>query len=83
MGNKSSEVCLNEYSSVVGGYAISDTASGATSYNGYVNKDGEWYIQRGITAAGVTNYTYSKGSASYPWAQRAAQVYAAFNAVFG
>ena len=31
----------------VDGYHISDQATGTTSFFGFLNKDGAWYIQRG------------------------------------
>jgi len=65
------------------GYSISDTIVGATSYYGYLNKEGEWYIQKAVNAGGgETNYTYKKGNSGYDWAGRAGGTYAAFSDTF-
>lgn len=62
------------------GYHISDQETGATSYFGYVNKDGKYYIQRGIRTGAVVNYTYSSGSSGYAtaWAANSTETYQNF-----
>lgn len=64
----------------VEGYYISDQEVGSTSYYGYLNKDGNYYIQRGIQVGAEINYTYSSGSSGYvaAWANRAFEVYQNF-----
>ena len=64
------------------GYHISDQEVGATSYYGYQNKDGNWYIQRGIQAGAEINYTYKAGSSGYNWAGRGSGTYASFDTTF-
>lgn len=69
--------------SVLEGYYISDQETGATSYYGYLNKDGYWYIMKAVTTGAEINYTYVKGSSGYNWANRASETYAVFNITFG
>jgi len=78
------EPLFNSRTSVVVGYQISDQDMGATSYYGYVNKDGEWYIMKSVVSAAVTNYTYTKGSSGYAanWTARAGLSYDNFAAIF-
>lgn len=64
------------------GYAISDQEVGTTSYYGYVNKDGKWYIVKAVISGNVTNYTYAKGDSGYNWAGRATESYQNFATTF-
>lgn len=64
------------------GYQISDQEVGTTSYYGYQNKDGAWYIQKGIQAGAEINYTYKKGSSGYNWGARGDPTYASFSDTF-
>ena len=64
------------------GYHISDQEVGTTSYYGYLNKDGAWYIRRGIQSGAVINYTYAAGSSGYNWSGRTGLTYASFNTTF-
>ena len=61
-------------------YGISDIDEGATSYYGYVDKDGNWCIIQ-VTA---TTVRYKVGASNYTtnWTGRADLVYGYFNAVF-
>lgn len=68
--------------SALEGYYISDQETGATSYFGYLNADGAWYIMKAVTSGAETNYTYVKGSSGYNWAGRAGLSYAVFSTTF-
>ena len=70
--------------SVLEGYYISDQDVGSTSYYGYQNKDGAWYIMRGVTSGAVTNYTYVAGVSGYAtaWTNRTTQTYQTFADAF-
>ena len=64
------------------GYQTSDMDMnpGSTSYYGFQNKEGAYYIMRAIVSGAVTNYTYSKGSSGYDaaWTARTTQTYNRF-----
>lgn len=47
------------------GYLIANQDSGATSYTGFENKVGEWYILKAVTTGAAVVYTYAKGAANY------------------
>lgn len=78
------EPLLNARFAPIAGYQISDQESGATSYWGYTDKRGAWYIMKGVTAAAVINYTYAKGDSGYDanWTGRGALTYRRFYEVF-
>ena len=68
----------------IDGYHVSDQIVAATSYYGYLNKSGYWYIMKAVDAGGgEINYTYKAGTSGYVWANRAAGVYADFATTFG
>lgn len=73
---------IKNTSNPIDGYHISDQESGVTSYFGYLNADGNWYIQKGVQAGAVINYTYAAGSSSYSWANRGSASYASFDVTF-
>lgn len=67
------------------GFSVSDTeeASGdGTSYYGFINKNGAWYIMKAVLSSGVTNYTYAKGDSGYNWSNRASETYNRFDITF-
>ena len=64
------------------GYQISDQEIDETSYYGYLNADGAWYIMKAIRVGTVTNYTYKAGSSGYSWAGRTSGTYASFDTTF-
>ena len=68
--------------SVLEGYYISDQDVGATSYYGYLNSGGAWYILRAVITGAVTAYTYASGSSGYNFANRASETYAIFSTAF-
>ena len=61
-----------------------DEAAASPRYYGYVRQDGYYYIAKATISAGVTAYTYTKGTTAYAtaWTNRASETYAAFTAVF-
>jgi hypothetical protein len=64
------------------GYNIAQVDdSTSTTYYGYLNKDGAWYILREDSSS---NYRYCKGSSSFStnWTSRASLTYDYFDAVF-
>ena len=65
-------------------FFISDQiASGDTTYFGYINKDGRWYIQKQDQSVGT--YRYAKGSSDYAtnFTNRTTLDYDYFDEVFG
>lgn len=64
------------------GYVISEIESGTTSYYGYLNKDGAWYIQKAVISGAVTTYTYKAGDSGYSWTGRTGGTYASFDTTF-
>lgn len=68
---------------VIAGYQVANKEEDpTTSYYGYIDTNGNWYIQR-VTA---TDVDFVKGTSSSVyatnWTNRASQSYAKFNAVF-
>lgn len=63
-------------------YFPSDIEYGTPNYYGFVDKDGNWYIQR--DASGGTEFRYVKGSTDYTtnWTGRAGLSYGYFYDVF-
>jgi hypothetical protein len=87
--NRSLEPLYNLIS-IVAGYTASDqdTADGVTTYFGFLDKEGSWYIQQQVTsgvdpAANIT-WRYARGDGAYAsaWAGRGGLTYALFNEVF-
>lgn len=78
------EPLLNLRTAPVQGYQISDQVTGTTSYYGYVNKRGHWYIMKSVITGSEINYTYTNGNDSYTanWALRGSLSYANFAIVF-
>lgn len=68
-------------------YKISDIdlAAATPRYYGYVRFDGSWYISKETVTAGVSAYTFVKGTSAYStaWTDRASQTYASFSSTFG
>lgn len=78
---------FSPFVSAVAGYQVSDQdVTSSLRYFGYLNKDGNWYIMRGIKTGNVTNYTYVKGASSSAyataWNARATQTYGRFDTIF-
>lgn len=69
-------------SSLVAGYesANKDETDPATCYYGFIDSDGNWYVQRVTT----TDIDFSAGTTSYAtnWTDRANLVYSKFNSAF-
>jgi len=61
-----------------------DEAAASPRYYGYLRQDGYYFIMKATISAGVTAYTFTKGTTAYStaWTNRASETYAAFNAVF-
>lgn len=70
----------------VEGYQIanSEIISGGTSYYGFLDKDGNWYIQKAVESGKITTYTYVKGASDYAtnWTGRTGLSYNTFDAIF-
>lgn len=66
---------------LLGGYALSGSDDSNQIY-GYVNKDGNWYIQK-YNSSDLT-YVYARGSSDFltNWAARTSLSYVLFNEVF-
>jgi len=64
-------------------YSIFATEFGATYY--YIckeDKDGNWYIQRGIVSSGLWDYVKGSGDVETAWTDRASHTYQVFSLVF-
>lgn len=72
----------NPVFSILGSYGIMDIESSTTSYYGFQNTAGEWYIMKKDSSS---HFTYSKGSSGYStaWTNRASQSYADYATTFG
>lgn len=64
------------------GYHISDQETGTTSFFGYLDKAGKWYIQKGVRTGAEVNYTYAAADSGYNWSNRASETYASFDTTF-
>lgn len=64
------------------GYRISEIDDNIVSYNGFLNKDGAWYIMQIDTQTG--SFRYAKGDSNFPnnWANRENLKYDYYNVVF-
>lgn len=73
-------------SDVLAGYepATRDENSGATSYYGFVDSDGNWYIMREVPTGSVTEDDFIRGTTNFAtnWTGRAGLSYQKFNLVF-
>lgn len=63
-------------------YPSDQLTSGPVTYNGYLDRDGRWYITEQNTTTGT--FRYAKGSSNYSnnWDNRAGLSYGYFNEVF-
>lgn len=59
------------------GYLIGYQESGSTSYTGFEDREGRWYILKSVISGTTTTYTYAKGSSGFAaaWTARASQTY--------
>lgn len=75
---------LSRFANLLEGYKVADQDVGATSYYGYINKEGEWYIIKETVAGSVTSYRYIRGASGYAtnWTNRATLSYDYFDATF-
>lgn len=73
---------FNNASNPIDGYAISEEENNTTSYYGYLNQDGKWYIQRSVRTSTIVVHRYKRGDSGYNWANRADPTYASFDATF-
>ena len=69
MSDLATERILNKHFGllVLEGYLIvnTDINSGGTSYYGFQNKDGMWYIQKSVEVGVITTYSYVIGASAY------------------
>lgn len=70
--------------SLIEGYEIAnrDENIGAVSYYGYIDADGNWYIQRENDATGDSDFVAGTSAYSTNWTGRTGLSYAKFDAVF-
>ena len=70
--------------SLIDGYepANREEDIGATSYYGYVDAEGNWYIQREDDATGDSDFSAGIINYSTNWTNRASLTYAKFNETF-
>ncbi len=69
-------------SNPIDGYHISDQEVGTTSFFGYLNSSGNWYIQKAVRAGAIVTYTYTAASSGYNFSNRASETYASFSDTF-
>jgi len=77
------DVSIKEATNVLDAYQISDDDQGEdTQYRGFLDKDGNWYIQRYVISTGT--YRYFAGTSDYTtnWTNRASLAYDYFNVIF-
>lgn len=70
---------------VVAGYKVYKRDEDSNPrYYGFIDTDGNWYIQRDTLTAAVTVTEYVRGTSDFStnWDNRATQTYAPFNSVF-
>lgn len=77
--NSDNEV-IDTFSRPLDQYEIANREEGTTSYYGYVDKDGNWYIMKST----ATVDTFVKGITAYTtnWTGRAGLTYQRFDLVF-
>ena len=77
-------LAINQALNPLDGYHIAHEDIGDTSYYGYLNSNGEWYIMRAVRTDNVVAYTYVSGSSGYAtaWTNRSSQSYASFDTTF-
>lgn len=73
-------------SDVLAGYKAADTDQnpGGTSYYGFTDTAGNWYIMKEVQTSMVYNYTFIAGTTNYStnWTNRASLTYATYEATF-
>jgi len=71
---------VDHFARPLDGYEAADNEIGDTSYYGYLDKDGNWYIMKRTSTA----VTYAKGITAYStnWTNRASLSYDYFDQVF-
>lgn len=72
-------------SDILAGYKPADTDENeGTSYYGFLDTAGNWYIMKRVVSGAVSEITYSKGTSSYAtnWTGRAGLSYGTFAATF-
>lgn len=81
-----SEWILNNRTPVIGGFVASDQSwDGAnTTYNGFLNEQGEWYIQKQVVIGSDISWRYARGNSGYTtaWTGRAGLSYDYVDVVF-
>ncbi len=75
---------FDPFNTILAGYMPADQDTGGTSFYGYLDKDGNWYIMKTVRTGNELAHTYAKGTSGYPaaWIARATQTYAAFDVTF-
>ena len=63
---------FSPYVNILNGYMMADDEVGATSYYGYTDRGGNWYILRSVRFGAETTHTYAKGTDAYAtnWTNR-------------
>jgi hypothetical protein len=83
--NRSLEPLYNIIS-IVAGYIASDQSFDgvATTYFGFLDIEGSWYIQKQVVTGNDIAWTYARGSGAYAtsWAARDGLTYRLFNAIW-
>ena len=72
------EPLLNARTPQIAGYVASDqSVSGTTTYFGFVDRDGNWYIQEQVVTGDDISWRYAKGNSGYiaSWTARATLTY--------
>lgn len=80
------EPLLNAAYPAIAGYVAQDQSFDgvATTYYGFVNKLGNWYISKQVVAGNEISWRFTKGASAYSTAftNRAALTYDYYNSVF-
>jgi hypothetical protein len=73
-------------SDILAGYrnANSDENTGGTSYYGFIDTEGNWYVMKRVESGVTATITFSRGTTNYStnWTDRASLTYATFDTTF-
>jgi len=80
------EPLLNYKTQAIAGYVASDQSFDgvSTTHFGFLDHDGNWYIQEQVVTGNDISWRYAKGSSDYTtnWAGRAGLTYNYYNVEF-
>jgi len=80
----SSGTIIDDFAKVLDPYEIAnrDENIGAVSYYGYIDKDGNWYIQRETDTTGDSDFFAGTSDYATNWTNRVGLAYDKFDQIF-